>query len=131
MDNEEILDDIGALVEEERALRQRTGGLLPEERARLAELEVRLDQCWDLLRQRRAKSTPSAPRCRHPFRRGAPHPHAVAGNRSAGAVPTRPAPAGRLPTRRWAEGGAHAAAGAGPDGERSGGAGVSGLAGPG
>ncbi|AVH96610.1 MULTISPECIES: DUF2630 family protein [Streptomyces] len=55
MDNEEILDDIGALVEEERSLRQRTGGLLPEERARLAALEVRLDQCWDLLRQRRAK----------------------------------------------------------------------------
>ncbi|WP_030694082.1 DUF2630 family protein [Streptomyces globisporus] len=56
MDNDEILDDIGALVEEERALRQRTGGLLPEERSRLAELEVRLDQCWDLLRQRRAKA---------------------------------------------------------------------------
>ncbi|MER7620547.1 DUF2630 family protein [Streptomyces sp. NPDC126503] len=56
MDNEEILDDIGALVEEERALRHRTGGLLPEERERLAELEVRLDQCWDLLRQRRAKA---------------------------------------------------------------------------
>ncbi|MFD3661565.1 DUF2630 family protein [Streptomyces sp. NPDC058659] len=58
MDNEEILGDIGALVEEERALRQRagTGGLPPEERARLADLEVRLDQCWDLLRQRRAKS---------------------------------------------------------------------------
>ncbi|CAM5591899.1 DUF2630 family protein [Streptomyces tanashiensis] len=57
MDNEEILDDIGALVEEERSLRERagTGGLLPEERARLADLEVRLDQCWDLLRQRRAK----------------------------------------------------------------------------
>ncbi|MGW8768488.1 DUF2630 family protein [Streptomyces sp. NPDC055815] len=57
MENEEILDDIGALVEEERALRERagTGGLVPEERARLAELEVRLDQCWDLLRQRRAK----------------------------------------------------------------------------
>ncbi|GAA3066920.1 DUF2630 family protein [Streptomyces roseofulvus] len=56
MDNEQILDDIGALVEEERALRRRTGGLLPEERTRLAELEVRLDQCWDLLRQRRAKA---------------------------------------------------------------------------
>ncbi|MFD8014659.1 MULTISPECIES: DUF2630 family protein [unclassified Streptomyces] len=56
MDNEQILDDIGALVEEERALRRRTGGLLPEERARLADLEVRLDQCWDLLRQRRAKA---------------------------------------------------------------------------
>ncbi|MEU5917574.1 DUF2630 family protein [Streptomyces sp. NPDC047141] len=58
MDNEEILDDIGALVEEERELRERagTGGLQPEERTRLADLEVRLDQCWDLLRQRRAKA---------------------------------------------------------------------------
>lgn len=58
MNNEEILDDIGALVEEERTLRRRAGtdGLPPEERTRLAELEVRLDQCWDLLRQRRAKA---------------------------------------------------------------------------
>jgi len=56
MDNDEILENIGALVEEERALRQRTGGLLDEERTRLAELEVQLDQCWDLLRQRRAKA---------------------------------------------------------------------------
>ncbi|MFE4591817.1 DUF2630 family protein [Streptomyces laurentii] len=56
MDNDDILQDINALVEEERALRQRTGGLLDEERTRLAELEVRLDQCWDLLRQRRAKT---------------------------------------------------------------------------
>lgn len=56
MSNEQILVNIGALVEEERALRQRTGGLLPEELARLAELEVQLDQAWDLLRQRRAKT---------------------------------------------------------------------------
>ncbi|GAA2792686.1 DUF2630 family protein [Streptomyces showdoensis] len=56
MDNDEILENIGSLVEEERALRLRSGGLPDEERARLAELEVRLDQCWDLLRQRRAKS---------------------------------------------------------------------------
>ncbi|MFG3347641.1 DUF2630 family protein [Streptomyces sp. NPDC048018] len=56
MDNDEILENIGALVEEERALRQRTGGLPDEERTRLAEVEVQLDQCWDLLRQRRAKS---------------------------------------------------------------------------
>ncbi|MBO0856492.1 MAG: DUF2630 family protein, partial [Nocardia sp.] len=27
----------------------------PAERARLADLEVQLDQCWDLLRQRRAR----------------------------------------------------------------------------
>ncbi|MFJ3904336.1 DUF2630 family protein [Streptomyces sp. NPDC090025] len=56
MDNDEILENIGALVEEERALRQRSGGLLDEERTRLAAVEVQLDQCWDLLRQRRAKS---------------------------------------------------------------------------
>ncbi|MEU8525540.1 MULTISPECIES: DUF2630 family protein [Streptomyces] len=55
MNNEQILDNIGALVEEERILRRRTGGLLPEELTRLAELEVQLDQAWDLLRQRRAK----------------------------------------------------------------------------
>ncbi|MEU8618166.1 DUF2630 family protein [Streptomyces sp. NPDC048623] len=56
MENDEILENIGSLVEEERALRQRTGGLRDEERSRLAELEVQLDQCWDLLRQRRAKT---------------------------------------------------------------------------
>ncbi|MEU8757628.1 DUF2630 family protein [Streptomyces sp. NPDC048659] len=56
MDNDEILSNIGALVEEERALRARTGGLLDEERSRLTDLEVQLDQCWDLLRQRRAKA---------------------------------------------------------------------------
>ncbi|MFG2329979.1 DUF2630 family protein [Streptomyces sp. NPDC048604] len=56
MNNEQILENIGQLVEEERSLRQRTGGLLPEELTRLAELEVQLDQAWDLLRQRRAKS---------------------------------------------------------------------------
>lgn len=56
MDDDQILESIGSLVEEERSLRQRTGGLLPEERSRLAELEVQLDQCWDLLRQRRAKA---------------------------------------------------------------------------
>ncbi|MEU9995472.1 DUF2630 family protein [Streptomyces sp. NPDC048370] len=55
-DDEQILANIGALVEEERALRQRMGGLLPEELTRLAELEVQLDQSWDLLRQRRAKT---------------------------------------------------------------------------
>ncbi|MEV6330279.1 DUF2630 family protein [Streptomyces sp. NPDC051909] len=56
MENDEILENIGSLVEEERSLRQRVGGLRDEERARLIELEVQLDQCWDLLRQRRAKA---------------------------------------------------------------------------
>ncbi|OKK02506.1 hypothetical protein AMK26_22970 [Streptomyces sp. CB03234] len=56
MDNEQILDHIGALVREEHALRDREGGLTDDERVRLRTLEVQLDQCWDLLRQRRAKS---------------------------------------------------------------------------
>jgi len=56
-DGQEILDRIRALVDEEKALRDRhTGESLSDddERSRLAALEVELDQCWDLLRQRRA-----------------------------------------------------------------------------
>ena len=57
MDDKQLLDRIGALVEEEHTLeRQATGaGLDDDQEARLRELEVRLDQCWDLLRQRRAR----------------------------------------------------------------------------
>lgn len=54
--DEDIIGRIGELVAEERALRsQEAHRLTPEERARLAALNNRLDQCWDLLRQRRAK----------------------------------------------------------------------------
>lgn len=51
------LERISALAEEEHALREREGhGHLPrEDRQRLAEIELALDQCWDLLRQRRAR----------------------------------------------------------------------------
>jgi hypothetical protein len=58
MDDHEILTNIQAYVSEEHLLReQHAKGELsgPEERARLARLEVALDQCWDLLRQRRAR----------------------------------------------------------------------------
>lgn len=57
MDDKDILARVGGLVAEERVLRDRaTGqGLSAEERSRLDGLEVQLDQCWDLLRQRRAK----------------------------------------------------------------------------
>ncbi|MFE4537890.1 DUF2630 family protein [Streptomyces scopuliridis] len=54
-----ILDHISALVAEERALRERSSehlGLGADEQTRLRSVEVQLDQCWDLLRQRRAKS---------------------------------------------------------------------------
>jgi hypothetical protein len=58
MDDKDILRQVDQLVTEERALRDRsTGqGLTADERVRLGDLEVRLDQCWDLLRQRRARS---------------------------------------------------------------------------
>ena len=57
MDDRQLMDRIGALVEEEHTLeRQATGaGLDDDQEARLRELEVQLDQCWDLLRQRRAR----------------------------------------------------------------------------
>jgi len=48
---------IHELVDEERELRarlQRKEISAEEEHARLRDLEVQLDQCWDLLRQRRA-----------------------------------------------------------------------------
>lgn len=51
------LDRISALADEEHALREREAhGPLPEEdRLRLQQVELMLDQCWDLLRQRRAR----------------------------------------------------------------------------
>jgi hypothetical protein len=57
MDDRQVLDRIGDLVEEEHTLeRQATGeGLDEVQQARLREVEVALDQCWDLLRQRRAR----------------------------------------------------------------------------
>jgi Protein of unknown function (DUF2630) len=57
MDDKQLLARIGALVEEEHDLeREATAdGLDEEQQARLRHLEVQLDQCWDLLRQRRAR----------------------------------------------------------------------------
>ena len=57
MDDSQVLDRIGALVEEEHTLERQAsgGGLDDREQARLQEVEVQLDQCWDLLRQRRAR----------------------------------------------------------------------------
>ena len=57
MDDKQVMDRIGALVEEEHTLeRQAVGeGLDKTQQARLHEVEVALDQCWDLLRQRRAR----------------------------------------------------------------------------
>jgi hypothetical protein len=54
----EILSRIDELIAEEHELRSRaTGaGLTAAEQGKLGELEQRLDQCWDLLRQRRART---------------------------------------------------------------------------
>jgi hypothetical protein len=59
MEQEQILARITSMVDDERRLRDalaagRIDGTT--EHARLGQLERELDQCWDLLRQRRAKS---------------------------------------------------------------------------
>jgi hypothetical protein len=58
MDDKEILTRINGLIESEHELRARlaAGELSAEvERERLRSIEEALDQCWDLLRQRRAR----------------------------------------------------------------------------
>jgi hypothetical protein len=57
MDDHDIVMRINALADEEHELeRSRSGGPLDEQEAeRLRGIEVALDQCWDLLRQRRAR----------------------------------------------------------------------------
>jgi hypothetical protein len=57
MDDGEVIRRIGALVDEEHELERSGGthGLGDEATRRLREVEVALDQCWDLLRQRRAR----------------------------------------------------------------------------
>jgi len=53
MDDNRVLKHIKELVDEEEHLYTR-GGLDEGERKRLQAMKVELDQCWDLLRQRRA-----------------------------------------------------------------------------
>ena len=48
-----VLSHIDQLVKEEERLYAKNG-LTDDDQARLAEVKVELDQCWDLLRQRRA-----------------------------------------------------------------------------
>lgn len=55
MDESEILDRIHGLVQSERELRRAPDqGDRGDQRERLRQTEEALDQCWDLLRQRRA-----------------------------------------------------------------------------
>lgn len=58
MNDQDILARIQALVEEEHGLRDPSpneGDPAEDRRSRLRRVEEELDQCWDLLRQRRAK----------------------------------------------------------------------------
>jgi hypothetical protein len=58
MDDKQIMATIGDLINTEHELRQQlASGELSgaEERERLRSAEEALDQCWDLLRQRRAR----------------------------------------------------------------------------
>jgi Protein of unknown function (DUF2630) len=57
MEDTTIHDQIEKLVAEEHELYQRVGegGLNADEHNRLEHIKVSLDQCWDLLRQRRAR----------------------------------------------------------------------------
>ena len=53
MNDKSILQHITELVDEEHKLRD--GKSAQQDATRLKQVEVELDQCWDLLRQRRAR----------------------------------------------------------------------------
>jgi Protein of unknown function (DUF2630) len=72
--NSEILARIDELVAEEHRLREQGSALGEEDRARLRDAEVHLDQLWDLLRRRDA------------LRRAGKDPDQAAGERPAGEV---------------------------------------------
>lgn len=57
MDDRDIVATITKLTEDERQLENAHvgAGLSDDERQRMHDIEVRLDQCWDLLAQRRAR----------------------------------------------------------------------------
>jgi hypothetical protein len=56
VDDPQILARVHELVAEEHRLREGgSAGLSPADRDRLQQLERDLDQCWDVLRQRRAR----------------------------------------------------------------------------
>ncbi|TYB70092.1 DUF2630 family protein [Nonomuraea sp. PA05] len=57
MDDQQILQRIHALVDEEHELLSQRESAGPEQHARIAHLEETLDQCWDLLRRRRARQS--------------------------------------------------------------------------
>jgi hypothetical protein len=57
MDDQEVIDRINQLANEEHELfgKESRGEASASDQQRLQRLEVSLDQCWDLLHQRRAR----------------------------------------------------------------------------
>ncbi len=57
MNDEELLARINELVQEEHTLQEQeeAGELADLDHSRMRALEIALDQCWDLLRRRRAR----------------------------------------------------------------------------
>jgi hypothetical protein len=57
VEDSDLIERINQLAHEEHALfeKESEGQASPSDRERMKELEVTLDQCWDLLHQRRAR----------------------------------------------------------------------------
>jgi Protein of unknown function (DUF2630) len=57
MDDSSVIDRINELAREEHEIfeKESLGEVTDTERERLKRIEVTLDQCWDLLHQRRAR----------------------------------------------------------------------------
>lgn len=56
MDDADLIGRISRLIDEEHLIERSTDHLRTHnERVRLQQIEAALDQCWDLLRQRRAR----------------------------------------------------------------------------
>ncbi len=62
MDDNDVLARINQLADEEHLIYQREGTnqATDADRERLRQIEVTLDQCWDLLHQRRARRAAGA-----------------------------------------------------------------------
>jgi hypothetical protein len=72
MEDQKVIDRINELAREEHDLFQKEsrGEVTEQDRERMKRLEVTLDQCWDLLHQRRARRNagldPDQARVRNP-----------------------------------------------------------------
>ena len=89
--DQSVLSHIDELVKEEERLYAKNE-LSDQDQARLAEVKVALDQCWDLLRQRRALRREEQPRLPSPSRGRRAPAHPATLRRDAVAAPVSAAP---------------------------------------